>query len=408
MIATDGAGGAIIAWSDSRNFSDVYAQRIDASGAIQWATNGIVVCDAYNAQAGCRIVSDGQGGAICAWGDTRAASGTADMYAQRINALGASMWTPNGNIVSNAPQQQAFPIIAPDGAAGAIVAWADWRVPASDVYSQRMTADGSAHWTSNGAVESAAQGDQFPRDVASDGAGGSVCVWEDQRTLTSKYDIYAQRVDGAGSTLWAADGLAICTEPGHDKEPALVSDGNNGFLIVWTDGRGSYYNIFAQHVDANGSMLWANNGIAVAPALKTQTESQVVSDGAGGVLVIWKQGNGNDIYAQRLSGSGQVPSAVGPDAAPHPVALGANVPNPFSSNTRLDVYVPTATSGTLDVYDVLGRKVVSRSLPSLSKGWQQLDVDGRSDRGQLLPSGVYFVRLNAAGQVSTRKVVIQR
>jgi hypothetical protein len=34
--------------------------------------------------------------------------------------------------------------------------------------------------------------------------------------------------------------------------------------------------------------------------------------------------------------------------------------------------------------------------------------DGRSDHGQPLASGVYFVRVSAAGQQSTRKIVIQR
>ena len=39
---TDGKGGAIMVWEDSRNGkSMIYAQRINVDGTIKWATNGI-------------------------------------------------------------------------------------------------------------------------------------------------------------------------------------------------------------------------------------------------------------------------------------------------------------------------------------------------------------------------------
>ena len=50
QVVSDGAGGAIIVWEDSANGAfDIYAQRIDASGSLQWAANGIVICDAFTA-----------------------------------------------------------------------------------------------------------------------------------------------------------------------------------------------------------------------------------------------------------------------------------------------------------------------------------------------------------------------
>lgn len=41
-IAHDGAGGAIVVWTDLRFATqDTYAQRVDSSGVVQWSTNGI-------------------------------------------------------------------------------------------------------------------------------------------------------------------------------------------------------------------------------------------------------------------------------------------------------------------------------------------------------------------------------
>ncbi len=47
-IVSDGANGAIITWEDLRNGmkSDIYAQRIDASGAVQWTVDGIAISTA--------------------------------------------------------------------------------------------------------------------------------------------------------------------------------------------------------------------------------------------------------------------------------------------------------------------------------------------------------------------------
>ena len=62
---SDGAGGAIVAWYDSRSGTyDIYAQWISAGGTVQWAANGVALCSATGEQQNPRIASDGAGGAI--------------------------------------------------------------------------------------------------------------------------------------------------------------------------------------------------------------------------------------------------------------------------------------------------------------------------------------------------------
>jgi len=87
-IISDGMGGAIITWEDARSgiFADIYAQRINASGVVQWTTNGVPISTAPGDQWTPMITSDSAGGAIIRWLDLR--SGERDIYAQRINALG--------------------------------------------------------------------------------------------------------------------------------------------------------------------------------------------------------------------------------------------------------------------------------------------------------------------------------
>ncbi|MGZ5192162.1 MAG: hypothetical protein ACXWCZ_14225, partial [Flavisolibacter sp.] len=67
---------------------DIYAQRINSSGAVQWTSNGISVSTAGSYQYTPTIVSDGSGGAIITWYDYRNGNNNSDIYAQKVDALG--------------------------------------------------------------------------------------------------------------------------------------------------------------------------------------------------------------------------------------------------------------------------------------------------------------------------------
>ena len=115
LVVPDGSGGSIVAWQDfrSNNVLEIYAQRLNASGYIQWTAQGIAVCTGKASLALGQIIPDGAGGAIIAWSDRRNA--TNDIFAQRIDAAGAVQWTANGVSVCAAAGSQVLPALASDG-----------------------------------------------------------------------------------------------------------------------------------------------------------------------------------------------------------------------------------------------------------------------------------------------------
>jgi hypothetical protein len=94
-------------------------------------------------------------------------------------------------------------------------------------------------------------------------------------------------------------------------------------------------------------------------------------------------------------------------AVPARTFLDAAVPNPFNPSTTLRYGVAQDGPMSLVVYDTRGRKVrtLERS-DRATAGFRRVTWDGRSDHGTRVSSGVYYVRLNASGQVQTRRITL--
>lgn len=304
----DGAGGAIIAWDDQRSGSglyDVYAQRVNAYGKVLWTTNGVGVCVRDSIQALPFLVSDGAGGAIITWTDGR--SGNYDVYAQRVSAAGVPQWTVNGVAVAATTGDQIAQSILSDGAGGAIIAFADTRSGNENIYAQRVNASGVAQWTGNGVLLCGAVGDQYGPLLVSDGAGGAVAVWQDDRAGSTNSDIYVRAINAAGTPQWTADGVALCTAVGIQSQPQIVSDGSGGAIVTWDDARAGSFNhdIYAGRINSLGGVSWTANGVGVCTLNSPQYSPLIATDGAGGAIVSWRDDRSTTaIFAQRLSASG--------------------------------------------------------------------------------------------------------
>jgi hypothetical protein len=94
---------------------------------------------------------------------------------------------------------------------------------------------------------------------------------------------------------------------------------------------------------------------------------------------------------------------------PSALVLDQNVPNPFNPRTMIRFEVPPpGGSASLAVYDVAGRKVIDLLDGQFVNGSRTVWWNGRSERGDMLASGVYFYRLTVGAATSTRKMILLR
>jgi hypothetical protein len=309
-ITSDGSGGAIITWIDQRNGNvDIYAQRINAAGVTQWKTDGVDICTASDLQWDPTLTSDGSGGAIIAWEDSRNGN---DIYAQRINAAGVTQWDPNGVLICTAISTRSNPMIISDSSGGAIITWEG--MP-SDIYAQRINEVGVIQWNPGGVAICTASYSQYHPKLTCDGSGGAIITWEDGRTgLDAPSDIYTQRVNGLGVPQWAGNGVAVCTASDKQLDLKLISDGSGGAIITWEDYR-SDRDIYAQRINTAGVTQWDPDGVAICTAINYQYDPTLTFDGSGGAIITWwdhRNGYYSDIFAQRVDKHGRLNAVANP------------------------------------------------------------------------------------------------
>jgi hypothetical protein len=93
---------------------------------------------------------------------------------------------------------------------------------------------------------------------------------------------------------------------------------------------------------------------------------------------------------------------------PDDLTLWPNYPNPFRGSTTIEYTLPTDAHVTLEVYDVLGRRVATLVDDRKRSGLHTLQWDGTGGAGQPLASGIYFGRIIVDGRTATRKMTIIR
>ncbi|HVP39133.1 MAG TPA: FlgD immunoglobulin-like domain containing protein [Candidatus Saccharimonadales bacterium] len=96
-------------------------------------------------------------------------------------------------------------------------------------------------------------------------------------------------------------------------------------------------------------------------------------------------------------------ATTAPQARAFLLALPA--PNPSRVTTRLSFEVPSRGRVRVEVFNVAGARVRTLLDAVLAPGPGSVTWDGNDARGQLVPSGLYFVRLSTAGQTAARKVL---
>lgn len=390
-------------------------QRVGSGGALLWSggTSGVPLLPASTVLNGVVLASDGISssvfgprGAVAAWYQHAVSSTVIEVRARRVSYAGVPQWAAGGVSLCALPGIKTDLAIAAVGGGNTMVAWVDGRDTDANLYAQKLDMNGVPQWLANGVPVCRAATMQGSTCAVSDGVGGAIVAWADSRTGASQ--VYAQRLDGGGQVLWALDGVTVGPSPSSQYQPELVADGAGGAIVVWGDSLPGG-DLYAQRLDPNGSRLWPAPGVRLTTGARRNSFISAVGDGAFGVLAAWSdyRTQVNDIYATRLTGGAGFLDVPQPMAGAG-LALAPPAPNPARGETAVRYSLPHAASASVALYDVTGRRVRLLFDGDAAAGEHVLPVPVADDAGRRLPAGVYLVRMECEGRAVGRRLVVLR
>jgi len=117
--------------------------------------------------------------------------------------------------------------------------------------------------------------------------------------------------------------------------------------------------------------------------------------------------DGRETAVYEFSGGSSVEPPVDPPQQTG-LHLERSFPNPFGPSTTISYSLPEQLHVRLSVYNIAGREVVVLKDGIQTEGPHDESWNGRDRNGHELGAGMYFVRLEAAGETRTSKMMLVR
>jgi hypothetical protein len=210
-----------------------------------------------------------------------------------------------------------------------------------------------------------------------------------------------------GDTAW----VRRYNGPGNSRDDAYaIAIDNSGDVYVTgaSTGSGTGYDFATIKYLANGDSGWVMR--YDGPANDDDAAPAIAVDDSGNVYVTGSStgiGSSDDYctikYVQTPS---EVKDETGSRERPSEFDLSQNYPNPFNPTTKIEFTLTKSGFVTLEIYDVLGRKVRILVSEELSSGYKSVIWDGKNDDGESVASGVYFYQLKVGDFSEPKKMLL--
>ncbi len=398
-VAMDTSGNFVITWTDQRKDywnPDIYAQRYDS-----WGTPRDTNFDVSDYGTGSPdICIDGSGNFVITWGQ-------GDIYYQRYDSSATRL---GSNIKVNddtGTAYQMFPAIYGDHFGNFIITWLDGRKKPYDIYAQRYSSSGNIlgiNFQVNDSSGTAYDGSSPA--IATDKSHNFVITWSDTRNAHLE-DIYAQRFNSLGIPLgsnFRVNESDVGTIDQYDPAIGVVDSGNS--VIVWENDPGGNSDIYAQRYDLSWNPI-SSNYLVNNPQTSSQKQPSVGANNSN-IYYTWVDfRNGNsDIYAKivdwnwtkvREDREGNLLSSF---------TLSQNYPNPFNQSTKIEFILSHSGFASLNIYNLLGRKIRTLVSDKLTAGYNSVFWDGKDDSGKEVASGIYFYQLKVGDYSNAKKLLL--
>ena len=309
-VAGTSDGNVVVAWTSE---SDVKVQKLDPSGMVLWGA-GVTLSPAAGSYTAADLHATESGTSILSFTHmTGGFPSPIHLWAQKLAAAdGAFMWG-SGHVqvydqAGGSLQIGNFPPFVPDEAGGAVFAWYT-SSPSLQCRVQRVLANGSEAFAHQG-IEVSTNASQIrvsPSAAFNPTTQEVFVAWREQNSNQSQSALYAQKVDASGVRQWTDNGSQLMPMTADEISDVTTLVHDDGALVSWIHSP-SFGNdpVYAVRVDGSGSLVWAPP-IAELCILPTQSSRLAgVMGSEGFAAYVWSDGDSGvgDILAANLNGDG--------------------------------------------------------------------------------------------------------
>jgi hypothetical protein len=289
QVAADASGNAMAVWSQydgARN--NIWANRYVAGSG--WGTAALIETDNAGNAFDPQVAVDGSGNAVAVWYQH---DGTRfNVWANRF--VSGSGWGTAALIETDNAGNAAGTQVAVDGTGNAVAVWRQWDGTRYNIWAN-LYAAGSG-WETASLIETDNAGDAYSPQVAVDRSGNAVAAWH--QSDGTRNNIWANRyVAGSG---WGIAALIETDNAGDAQLPQVAVDGRGNAVAIWEQSDGLRLNILSNRYAAGSG--WGTSRLVETDDTGDARFPQVAFDGAGNAVAVWEQYDGtwNNILANRF------------------------------------------------------------------------------------------------------------
>lgn len=439
-IIADDKGGAFVFWLETeKSKTNILCQHIDSTGKPLLGKKPMVISNPQHSVITYSVKKTDLSSIYIAWQIQKTEK---EIYHQLVTITGKANWPAGGKLATTQKGNKSNPqVLAADSTL--ILSWTNELNENKDIYLQKYTTKGAPRWKEDVAVIKQKY-DQFGQKLLSDGKAGAIISWVDKRKISSRPNVYAQRISAAGRIMWDSAGVVIASHENTEKSyQSLISDLRGGAIAVFKENREGRNGIYAQKVFNTGtyiSQIIGLNASLTGESVKISwysaneasetlydIEKSIISESGSSPWSVIGTLNSNGVSSAKYyeffdnmkssgtvyyrivqkdnAGSIQPSDVVKIDllTSSEKIVVGQNSPNPFTDETSIPFYMPYPGYVKIEFYNSHVEKIQETDSKYYMTGENKIPFTGKG-----LQAGIYFFRFTCGDFVDVKKMIVTK
>ncbi|MBI5059230.1 T9SS type A sorting domain-containing protein [candidate division KSB1 bacterium] len=390
VVAHSGGGYAMVGYTASygAGLADVYFATLSSQGEIQ----DISFWGGTEYESGNALAATADGGFVIGGETSSFGAGSSDFWLIKTDGDGAASWTQT---YGGSQQDICYAVRQVTDGGYALAGYTtSFGSGGADAWLVRTSSSGQILWSRTFGWAT----DDVTYDMIQTSDGGFALAGHTQNGGSGERDFYLVKTDAYGTQQWTHSYGGVNDE--FCRSIQQTSDG--GYILTgstYSFGTGSQ-DIWLIRLSSSGALLWSRT--FGGTGTDDCNSVAVTSDGGfvlGGQTTSFSATQW-DIWLIR---TGVDPSLEAEDYRPllADFALHPIFPNPFNNAASITLDLPRDVSGSVVVYDALGRMANTLYEGPLSAGRHALRFNANN-----MSSGCYFVRFESANYNAAQRAVL--